>query len=741
MRRALASVVVAVFLLSALPHHALADDPPDTLTLLPLPDAARRCELVQLTMTTNGGHEYTEITASPGLRWVRSWYHHWGWDQSATPGDAFRGAAVSWAMDWKGPPTFEYEVVGDVGTEAWFEVRYQGGSWGEWRYATSERIQIQASSPQVDATELPLGAGPLVIDGRGSTRVRAVVHECGTPVAGATVRFTTDLGRLSVHPTWSVPYRAWQLRAPHYDYILEQAKSVSPGVTVVTDEDGVAIAFLTAHTPVIRETTGPRAGDVHLFSDPLGPEHGLPRPANVTASCKLGGVDYSDTYAVIMHPGTDLDAVFEELHWFRDVVAGLFGLADTPTLDAADPAAAELELLAGDGTSTLLSIALQRATLSFLDELRADPADAALLDGWDWAPIVAANGHRAVALYSRTGGWNDGYVLDLMWSSTKQAYTWLEWPVAKAGVSSAIDDADDLRDVYPATSGGRYPDTYPLDTPVGDFWERVLAADGAPQAPVIDIVTCSPVRPLLTDRAGRRSGLLPDGTVVAEIPGTVLMRLRSGTEPPEHLLEVRADEATLSLFGTDDGTFDLRAVRVLSRTSVQGSAWRGVPVRGGESLTAALTRKRLYVPLERAQGGAVQPAGSETFDKLRVKLAVRAPQKDSLRLKARWRPGELVIDPMLDPVVVSLGPLTFTIPAGAVTIRRNGVVTYRGDVSGGARISLRYAPRSGALSFNVRGLDLALYDEFRPLVSVTCDQSTACPVSLKRTKRGFVTKR
>ncbi len=233
MRHALAAFppMALLFLLAA--GNVSAEDPPDTLEPAPPPGKAKRCSLIQVTMTSNGGHESTQVLTS-NLRFVRAWMHHKGWDTTDQPGVSFHGSAYEWTMAWNGPPTWEFEVVGEVGTMAEIQVKYQKSSWGDWYYTEKKQILILRAEPRITLREVPEIPDGLRMDGQSWKRIEALVTECGEPVPEAHVTFTTNLGRLDEMK--ALPYTFFDLFNAEFSYPAEQALSATDGVTVRTDE-------------------------------------------------------------------------------------------------------------------------------------------------------------------------------------------------------------------------------------------------------------------------------------------------------------------------------------------------------------------------------------------------------------------------------------------------------------------------------------------------------------------------
>ncbi len=490
--------------------------------------------------------------------------------------------------------------------------------------------------------------------------------------------------------------------------------------------------ILTAHTPVIREERNDRVGHIRLYSDPSGPDHGLLRPATVAAIAEIGGETIRESRAVMMVPGTDLEEVFLELHDSREGWAAEYGLSRSLFLEEGGVEEATVEFLAGHGGSTSLSSAMQLETLAFLDFLRSFPEEAALVDGYDWAPIVTGEGYRAVAFYPRGKQWNDGYVLDPLWSAEKQAFTWAEWPPARAGAAATVDPDPAYRDLYPATSGGRYPDTYP---PIASLrsWGEIAPAES------ITVVTMSPVTPLLTDGEGRRSGVLPDGTVVDEIPGTFLMRVELPGEEPKYCLEAEAPSAELTLTGTAGGTFDAVVLRRSGADGRLGADWRGVTISEGEVLTATLPEGSVFTPLRRGDGTEIWPRGSAGLDLKKLKLKVKKPGRDSISVKGRWYNGPPGIDTSANDLVVTVGDRVFTVPAGAARVSKKGKVSYKGSLPTGGLVKFAYSPAKNTFVLTVKKLDLTGFGA--PVIRVECrcgDRRAGRRVRLVKRGKGFV---
>jgi len=155
----------------------------------------------------------------------------------------------------------------------------------------------------------------------------------------------------------------------------------------------------------------------------------------------------------------------------------------------------------------------QGKVVDWLDGIRlsSNADERALLAGLDYGPIQAYyGGHQAVVLYPKGTNWQEtGIVLDPWPEQIPQNFTMEQWK-AKFGIGSTFGASYGIepgqRDQdYPHLNGGpsHYPDTLTQDARL--HFRRVLVN--------------SPVDVLVTRSDGARIGILPDGTIVNEIPG------------------------------------------------------------------------------------------------------------------------------------------------------------------------------------------------------------------------------
>jgi predicted nucleic acid-binding Zn ribbon protein len=188
----------------------------------------------------------------------------------------------------------------------------------------------------------------------------------------------------------------------------------------------------------------------------------------------------------------------------------------------------------------------EQAILKWLDALRWNPKTSHLLDGLDYTPIRLMGGaHNYVMLYQKGQDWKKtGVRLDPWMSQETSAYTTADDPSNAVG---GPDTSAGFQGQYPLTgSGGKYPNP-------GTEMGRSL-----PPTDKKHVGLKCPVNSLITNQAGKRIGLLTDGTPVNEIPeaGFLTYPEDDGTLQWYFVLPIEETYKT-EITGTGDGTFQL----------------------------------------------------------------------------------------------------------------------------------------------------------------------------------------
>jgi hypothetical protein len=708
-------VFVSTLLLLLVSAEAWAD-----ITLPGVPAEAERCTLIQVTLQTDEGHEWSTIHTK-GLRLVGGWFHHYEWNQSV-PGRTIGGTSVlEWSMNWNGPPTWEFEVIGGECTKAEVYVSYIGGSYGvPTRYTETKEITILPAGARLELTNEKgddNGDGVLLIDGNDSVKIRAVLRICDKFYGKKEVTFTTNLGIIGKTPH---TYSQSDLLAGGQAYLDLEEASRTKGVTVKTDDNGVAEVYLTAHSPVIGEVLKGREGDIRLWNERNGTNHGQSRTAQVTATAKFGKTGVvTQSISVTEEPGTDLKLLLTTYWTYRDnnpMMTGLTESLQTGFWSKASHVVSAINKSDARGGPTSLSTGMQAFGLKFLLDTLSDPEYAQQIDGYDFAPVVCdLDGvlFKAVVIYARGSSWLDGEIIDPMWENEHDPwYSVTDWPPhLLAGTEVRIDDDPAFANLYPATGG--YVNSYPRPADAGKF------------KPAMTLTTLSPVRPLLQNSDGLRSGVLADGTVVQEIPDTILIEMTMESGDKKYLLETEDTSATITILGIDDGTFGATLTRVGADGIPRAAAWRDVPVANGEAITAVIGKNGAFVPLIRPGGTEIWPIGSASFGQVKAKIKINAKKsdRDSVSLKAVWLNGEKPFDFAGSDLVIHFGDLEVTVPAGMAKVSSKGDLSYKAVLSGGAKLKVKYGAKKGKLSVSLGRTNLATFEPGDVVFECVCGDS------------------
>ncbi len=190
--RLIVQVVVAAALATA-PGTALAQSgyPINDMITVTHSGGGPRCSLVELTLTSTGGHESTSIYAT-GASLVRGWIEHCGYNEG--PCSLLGNSTPEWHNTYNGRPHFVYRLTGT--TEATFWVTFTGGS-HEGPYQTTPitvPISGGAVASRVDVTNWK---SPIDADGTSKTGIYLDCVDGGcNPIANQVVPVSTTLGSL-----------------------------------------------------------------------------------------------------------------------------------------------------------------------------------------------------------------------------------------------------------------------------------------------------------------------------------------------------------------------------------------------------------------------------------------------------------------------------------------------------------------------------------------------------------------
>ena len=244
------------------------------------------------------------------------------------------------------------------------------------------------------------------------------------------------------------------------------------------------------------------------------------------------------------------------------------------------------------------SSALASDTLRFLDRLRfsSSHSDRVLMAGVDYGPVGDGRGlgHMSVAIFPRGQPWDTGYVLESWWNQKKEVVNAADW-VAVFSLPGAFGPGSrwlkgPWHGEYPTTGsdGGYYP-------------SKGVHRELAPGR--VHVLTYSPVEVLVVDDRGQRSGRLPDGTLLDEIPDAEHLRNTRRDGTLVSMLSVPGGRYQVRIAGTGDGTFHL--VTGTDREIVNYGEQR---IRAGELATLALESHDLRQPLVMPDGRRVDTA-------------------------------------------------------------------------------------------------------------------------------------
>jgi len=251
----------------------------------------------------------------------------------------------------------------------------------------------------------------------------------------------------------------------------------------------------------------------------------------------------------------------------------------------------------------------QGQVLGFFDHLRFhdDPRKRALLRGFDYAPVSRMS-HKAVIFY-RAGEANPrrlaglkGWAFD-PWPTQTPEVIPLEKFVKVMGISmdySMTFSPDsgpgmfglDFLDIYtadPNPANVMNTRSYPLNGNCLYGHPDLLGGnvEAPPVRPKTAVAVNCPVTVLITDGAGKRTGILPNGKVVYEIP-ILIVRGEENGETTGWYYELPEGDFQTSVTGTANGTF---------RVSFAGEATNGhimdygdQPIRKGERVILSIPR-------------------------------------------------------------------------------------------------------------------------------------------------------
>ncbi len=283
----------------------------------------------------------------------------------------------------------------------------------------------------------------------------------------------------------------------------------------------------------------------------------------------------------------------------------------------------------------------QAKTLAWLDGLRnsKDPAERALVEGYDYGPIEAYyGGHQAVAIWPKGTTWTEtATVLDPWPDQRPTSYPMAQWAMTfAAGSFHGIRGSSVYQD-YP-TCGGTYPPQgSPRTTPQEQAWFQTLPSwqkerarqlppdrfshwlkqAHAQRAQTATLQAHCPVEVVFGDAEGRLSGFV-NGKLVAQIPEVSVFRQRAGDGTWWYEFRFPAENRFgLKVIGTGSGTAAVYSATGLDRTPERRTVERyDLRVKAGEAYT--LARPGSAGPLTR---------GAEAV------LPVRATIRDGERLR------------------------------------------------------------------------------------------------------------
>lgn len=230
--------------------------------------------------------------------------------------------------------------------------------------------------------------------------------------------------------------------------------------------------------------------------------------------------------------------------------------------------------------------AYQAKVLALLDSLRhsSDPAERALIEGYDYGPIEAYyGGHQAVVIYPSGTSWVDtGTILDPWPNQKPETWTVEQWADRFSigtmhGIGGSSAYSDQANPGYP-TVGGTYVDpnkTKPLTAAENAALQRLPADQQAKLKKIKDaanrrylarrliaemnktgdrVMAHSPVHLYIVDAQGRRAGF-PGGVPTNQIPGVEIRAypLDDGTRWTEIEFSRQAGQQ-LVVEGTGAGT-------------------------------------------------------------------------------------------------------------------------------------------------------------------------------------------
>jgi len=184
--------------------------------------------------------------------------------------------------------------------------------------------------------------------------------------------------------------------------------------------------------------------------------------------------------------------------------------------------------------------------LMFLNEMKSDPNECTLLNGFEYGPIRGASDvHHAVVIYPEGTDWKEtGTVLDPWINQNPEVYSISGWSYMLLGAS---EEQEKLGISEPLKS--RYP--------TSKTYGGILDATGTI---ILGILKC-PVDILITDNEGRRLGML-DGSPIGEIPSAIILRNPNDESNNNNswyfeLNTTTNSRYTLEIVGTDKGSFEL----------------------------------------------------------------------------------------------------------------------------------------------------------------------------------------
>jgi len=251
---------------------------------------------------------------------------------------------------------------------------------------------------------------------------------------------------------------------------------------------------------------------------------------------------------------------------------------------------------------TCSSLAIK--TLAFLNSIRFSPNEERrrLMAGVDYGPVNDGLGliHVAVGLYPKSDylspelSLRNGYVLEPWHNQKKEVWRPSAW----------ITLYSQRRDPTGWLFGNPWDGEYPTSGSDGGYYPA-----GSYEVPPMlrrsermRVLTYSPAVVMLSDAQGRRLGKLPDETIINEIPGAEMAGKNTEEGTYVNMLSVPEGDYSLTVTGTDAGTFHL-AIGMDDEILNYGEQ----AIDAGEEATLRLDRYDFGQPLSLPDGEEINP--------------------------------------------------------------------------------------------------------------------------------------